>query len=122
MMTQIALTLHSDGLSDSATQARLRQLAREIEARSDAKTELARGDATPGTKGDAVTIGTLLMTLMTSGAAVAALNVLKSWVEKDKTISFSLKRSDGTEISVNASNMEDAEKLVADLGGEAGEG
>lgn len=119
-MTQIALTLHSDDLSDSATQARLRQLAREIEARSDATTELAREGATPGTKGDAVTIGTLLMTLMTSGAAVAALGVLKSWVEKDKTISFTLKRPDGTEISVNASNIAEAEKLVADLGGEPG--
>ena len=117
-MSDVEVILRSDTLTDAALQARMRQLSREMQARAEVKTEAARGPAEDGTKGDAVTIGALLVTFMSSGAAVAALNVLKSWIEKDKTLNFTLKRADGTEITVSATNMEEAEKFVSSLSGQ----
>jgi hypothetical protein len=116
-MSQVELVLQSETMTDAAMQARMRQLSREMQARADVKTEQARGPAQAGAKGEPITIGALLVTFISSGAAVAALNVLKSWIEKDKSLSFTIKKADGTEITVNATNMEEAEKFAQSLGG-----
>lgn len=111
-MEEIQITLDGADLSEGEQQARVRQLAREIETRTEAKTALSRTQGTGGTKGDPLTIGAFVMTFMSSGAAVAAFQVIKSWIEKDKVGSATFKTADGTEVTINNANVDQIESIV----------
>lgn len=45
--------------------------------------ELPEADKAAGAKGDPVTVGAILLALITSGAVVKALECVKSWLERD---------------------------------------
>lgn len=112
-MDDIQITLDGADLSEAEQQTRVRQLTREIEARTDARTSLARTEGTGGTKGEPLTIGAFVMTFLSSGAAVAAFDVIKSWIEKDKIGSATFKTADGTEVTINNANVDQIETIVS---------
>ena len=115
-MNTIQITLDGADLSDAERQSRVRQLTREIEAQTDARTALAREEGDGTTKGDPLTIGAFLVTFMTSGAAVATFNVVKSWIERDRIGRATLKGADGTEITISGANLDQIETLFKTLG------
>ncbi|MEO0381166.1 MAG: hypothetical protein AAF252_12930 [Pseudomonadota bacterium] len=117
-MEEIQITLDGAELSEGEQQDRVRQLTREIEARTDAKTSLAREQGTGGTKGDPLTIGSFLMAFMSSGAAEAAFHVIKSWIERDKIGSATFKTADGTEVTINNANIEQIETIMSAVKGD----
>lgn len=59
----------------------------------------------PGKKGDPVSIGTLLLSFISSGAAVAFFNVIKSYMERDSSLEVTLQKSDGSSITIKSSNL-----------------
>jgi hypothetical protein len=61
----------------------------------------------PGAKGDVVTIGTIIVTLITSGALTALIGCLKAVFAGDDKINIDITKPDGTVIKINASNIKD---------------
>ena len=114
-MTRLSVGISSDTLSPTQVQEVTRALRADIERHTDAQAEIPEAAARAHHKGEPVSLGILLVTLMTSGTAVALVNVLKSYLERDHTISFTVERPDGSKITINAANLGDAETMWAAL-------
>lgn len=114
-MATFEISLAGEDLDAHDQQTRVKQLAREIEARTEARTALSRSDGDGTTKGDPLTIGALVMTFMTSGVAVAALGVLKAWIERGRVSSATIKGPDGTEVTITNTNADQIEAMVKTL-------
>jgi hypothetical protein len=74
-----------------------------------------------GMKGDPVTVGTVLVSMFTSGAAVALLNCFKAMFARDHSLGISLSLPGGKKIKVNAKNLQsdEVQKFLAYLDGMA---
>ena len=97
------LSLHDSRMAaedlHELTVALLQSIKQETELT--AKLPEERGGA--GTKGDAVTIGQILLAALGSGGAVAALlTVLKSYVERKPTLRFEIEAADGRKLKLEA--------------------
>lgn len=76
--------------------------------------------AQEGERGDALAIGELLLTFMTSGMATALVGCLKTYLNREPTLNVRVLRPDGTEVSVSAKNINDkglVEAVIALLPG-----
>jgi len=102
---EIELQLSSTDLSDDELDALARQLANTITDETDVAAALQEGDSEPGAKGDPITIGSLVLTFISSGAAIALFEVFKTYFARESSLNIALKRSDGTEVSVSAQNL-----------------
>lgn len=103
---EIAMQVQSKDLSEEQLSALTRELSQTITQETDISTHLPVGDTVPGAKGDPVTIGTLALTFITSGAAVALFEVLKAYFSRDASLKIAFKKPDGSEVSVSSQNME----------------
>lgn len=97
-------------------------LARSLRAEGIAEATLHREEGAPGQKGDAVTIGTIVLTLIqTGGVAVTLLQVLrKAYLARKSTLRFELARADGRKVSLetesfDSKQLESTRKLLADF-------
>jgi hypothetical protein len=96
-------------------------LARSLRAEGIAEATLHREEGAPGQKGDAVTIGTIVLTLIqTGGVAVTLLQVLKAYLARKSTLRFELARADGRKVSLETESfdnkqIESTRKLLADF-------
>jgi hypothetical protein len=73
----------------------------------------------PGQKGDPVTVGTIILALISSGGVVVTVaNVIKSFIEKPRGLEFEIE-SGGRKIVVKASDIrsQDSERLIGLLDG-----
>lgn len=111
-MSSVRLQLRSDRLSDGTVQSLANGLHVDLGRQRDLIANREVYVAPPGAKGDSVTLGVLLVTFMTSGAAVAAINVLKSYLERDRSLSVAVKRPDGSEVTLTAADAGSAEDLA----------
>jgi len=111
---EIELQLSSTDLSDNELSALARQLANTITDETDVAAALQQGDSEPGSKGDPITIGTLVLTFISSGAAVALFEVFKTYFARESSLNIALKRPDGTEVNVSAENLK-PEQLQATI-------
>ncbi len=102
---EMGLQLSSTALSDDELDALTRQLAGTITSETEISATLQEGDDTPGAKGDPVTIGTLVLTFISSGAAVALFEVLKTYFARESSLEIAFKRPNGTAISISAQNL-----------------
>jgi hypothetical protein len=98
------LTLHLDE-SDSVRQQLARDLAVRLSREEGVEAKPAQAAAARGTKGDPVTIGTIIISALGSGGVIAALlGVLKSYIERHPKIRFELER-DGQKIVIAAEDL-----------------
>jgi hypothetical protein len=64
-------------------------------------------DSLPGKKGDPITIGNIILTLIGSGGiAVSLIQVLKSFVERKSSLHFELTQPDGRKMEITAENLD----------------
>jgi len=67
--------------------------------------ELRAGSAPEATRGDLLSIGTLAVTFLSSGAAVALLNVFKAYFDRSSSVTVELERPDGAKLTVKAGDL-----------------
>jgi hypothetical protein len=103
--TDVTLTIGCDELDDSRLDAMTRAMIISLQREGLVATTAARAsDAVPGTKGDAVTIGAIALSLIGSGGVVVTLlQVLKTYLERKSTLHFEITHRDGRRISFDAS-------------------
>jgi hypothetical protein len=117
----VTLTIGCNELDDSQLGAVARAMIRGLQDEGLDATAARAADAVSGTKGDAVTIGTIALSLIGSGGvAVTLLQVLKAYLERKSTLCFEITHPDGRKVSLDASffgkaQMEQTRKILTDL-------
>ncbi len=100
----VILTLGCSELDDSKLDAMTRAVTRSLQDEGLDAAMAPAADGVPGIKGDAVTIGTIALSLIGSGGvAVTLLQVLKAYLERKSTLCFEITHPDGRKVSFDAS-------------------
>ena len=110
-------------LSADLSNGRLAQLTDDLErdlSRAGIEARSVQAPSLPGEKGEPITLGVLILTLVTSGAIKALIGCLKTYISQEPSLVINLKRPDGTQVTVNARNVNAPElgaalKAVASL-------
>lgn len=125
---RVTLSLTSSELVEDQIQQLTREICTSINKEvSGAEATLAEGPGSTGTKGDQVSIGTVLVTLIGSGGLVVTLiNVLRAYVDRSRRIKIKIKSEQGNEIEIDATNLSPTQigettKMINKLLGRANE-
>ena len=81
------------------------ELSQTLRKETEVDTTLPEGAGGPGTKGDPITLGTILITALTSGTVVALFNVLKSYFERRPTLEMEFQRPDGKTFKIRGETL-----------------
>ena len=100
----VTLSISSDDLSDDDLQALTRSLCMTLNSETDVQAEIVEPAGGQGTRGVEIVVG-LIALFITSGSAVAALNVLKSYFERNSSFKVELTRQDGETLKIEAQNL-----------------
>ena len=100
----VTLSISSDDLSDNDLQALTRSLCMTLNSETDVQAEIVEQAGGQGTRGVEMVVG-LIALFITSGSAVAALNVLKSYFERNSSFKVELTRQDGETLKIEAQNL-----------------
>jgi len=102
----VRLSLTSAELGAEDLQALTRDFCNTASGEADLQAEMTYGAAAAGARaGEMVQIGNLALTFLTSGAAVALINVCKSFFERSASLEMSFEREDGKKLSIKAHNV-----------------
>ena len=99
------LSISSPELNDAHIQKLTADLSRIIGKETDIEAELAERISEKGFKGDPITLGLISLTFISSGSVVALFGIIKSFLEREKSIQVTIKRENGTEITIDAKNF-----------------
>jgi hypothetical protein len=88
--------------SPADLQALVDEMTADLNQLQGAEAESESTPAPAGSRGDMISLGTIAMTFITSGAAVAAINVLKSYFEREPGLKVRMKGADGEEFELSA--------------------
>jgi hypothetical protein len=99
------LKIKADDLDAEDLQDLTRELSQSLRKETEVIATLPEGVAEPGTRGDPVTLGTIILTAFTSGAVVALFNVLKTYFERKPTLVMEFQRPDGKTFTVRADTL-----------------
>jgi len=100
-----SLTIESERLGPIGLQALTLDLVSSINRNTDARAEMPESEARAGERGDPVTLGTIVLSFISSGTAVALFQVLKSYFERDESLEMSFERPGGHRLTIRAENM-----------------
>ncbi len=99
------LQLTASDLSDEDLQKLTRELSKTLNDETEAKATLPEETGGPGSKGDPITLGTIILTALSSGTVVALFNVLKSYIERKSSLAIEFKRKDGQQLKIKAEQL-----------------
>jgi hypothetical protein len=108
----ICASVRSAEMDDERLQRSAGELRRLINEGGEATATLPEGPTSTGSKGDPVTLGTIALTFLTSGAAVAVFKVLETFVGRKRAIEVELSRPDGHKLILRAQDMQ-ADQIAA---------
>ncbi len=103
------LSLHNSEMSDEGIQELTVALRQSLQQETDLSARLPEETGGSGSKGDAVTIGLILLTALNSRTVVALLQVLKSYVERKPTLRMTIEKVDGSKIEIEAEHLSAAQ-------------
>jgi hypothetical protein len=106
--------MQCEDLSDDELYELSVELSRTINEETDASAKLIDGHYVPGTRGFNLDLGTILLTLMSSGTAVALFNVLKAYFERRPSLKLHFETPEGGKFSIGVDNVssEQTEKTL----------
>jgi len=100
------LQLTASDLSDEDLQKLTLELSKTLNDETEAKATIPEKPSEAGSKSDVViTLGTIILTALSSGTVVALFNVIKSYVERKPSLELEFKREDGQQIKIKAEQL-----------------
>jgi hypothetical protein len=109
MTTQTAALIISSSETDPHNlQEVTRDLCKTINRETDIEAAIPESPGVAGSKGDAITIGTIVLGFITGGGAVALINVLKAYIDRGSQleVKFEMNRRS---LTINAKNVDSEE-------------
>lgn len=103
----VGLAVTSGALTDESLAGMVRDLRDLINRETGVNATVEEGEARTGDRGEIVTLGTLALTFLSSGAAVALFEVFKAIFERNSSIKFEFDRGDGQTLKIAAENLSD---------------
>jgi hypothetical protein len=82
-----------------------REMMRAIEQNTEASVRLPEASGPPGSKGDITLIGQLLLTFLTSGAAVALIDVFKPFFARHPKLEIELSTAKGEVLKLKSEDI-----------------
>lgn len=112
------LTVSGSELSPADVQALTDELTAELNAISGVEAARVESRGAPGARGEVITLGNIALTFLTSGAAVAAINVFKSYFSRQPSLQFDIVDESGKKVSLSGKNLkaEQFDSAIAVLG------
>jgi hypothetical protein len=101
----IQLTISSEDLAHEDLHNISLDLVRIINSETDALAELPESNGATGAKGDAVTIGQVILTALTSGAVVALFRIFKAYIERRPSLTIEIKNSEGKTLKITETQL-----------------
>ena len=105
-MTEVSLTV---SLSADIADARLAQLTQELGldlSRAGVQARTIEAPAVQGDKGEPITLGVLVLALVTSGAVTAAIECFKAYLSRESALTIKVARTNGLQVEVTARNVD----------------
>ena len=103
------LSLHDSRMAAEDLQSLTARLLRSINQETELTARLPEERGSAGAKGDAVTIGAIILAALNSPAVEALFQVLKSYIERKPTLRFEIKTADGREMKIEAEHLSPAQ-------------
>ncbi len=104
----MTLSIDAPTLDNEDLQILTRDLCATLQRETDLIAELPEGEAASGTKGDPITIGTIILAVVTSGVAAKLVDVLRAYFERHSKLEIKFERADGKNFSIKADNLAQA--------------
>jgi hypothetical protein len=102
----ISLSVVSEELNETELQSLTRQLCVDLNDEIDnIDARLPVEPSVSGHRGDPVTVGTIIVTLISSGAVVALINVLKSYIDRPKKLKISITDGEGKQLMFESDRL-----------------
>jgi hypothetical protein len=101
------LSITSKEFAEEDLQNLTHRLYRTLNQHTEVGAALPEQPGEAGTKGDPITIGTIILTAMTSGAVVAFFDVLKSYFERSSSLEMEFQHG-GKKLKIQAKDVEPA--------------
>ena len=105
-MTDSALTVR---LSAEIPDTRLAQLTRDLErdlSRAGIRAQPAEVPPIPGEKGEPITLGVLVLALVTSGTVKVLIECIKTYLSRERTLTIKVARADGVQVELTSRNVD----------------
>jgi hypothetical protein len=102
---EFQIAVRSSELDPERLHASTIELRRTIVEETDATVSSPAVSSSTGAKGDPITIGTLAVTFLTSGAAVSIFKVLESYVTRKRSIDIEVSRPDGAKFVLHTEDV-----------------
>ena len=108
------LQLTANDLSDEDLQKLTFELFKTLNDETEAKATLPEETGESGTRGDAITLGQILLTALSTGTVAALFNVLTAYFQRKPSLEIEFKRADGQQFKLKAEqlNKSQIEKTV----------
>jgi len=112
------LSLQCPDLDAADLQALTDELAGDLNAVSGVEATRAETTGAKGSRGEVITIGNIVLAFISSGAAVAAINVLKTYFNRQPTLTFDIVDENGKKVSLSGKNLkaEQFDQAISVLG------
>jgi hypothetical protein len=99
------LSLHDSRMAAEDLQNLTAELLRSIRQETEVTAKLPEERGGAGAKGDAVTIGAIILAALSSPAVEALFQVLKSCIERKPTLRFEIEAADGRKLKIEAEHF-----------------
>ena len=99
------LQLAANDLSGEDLQKLTLDFSKTLNDETEAKATIPEKPGGAGSKGDPITLGTIILTALSSGTVVALFNVIKSYIERKPSLELELKREDGQQLKIKAEQL-----------------
>lgn len=86
-----------------------REVSTTLNREIDVQATLPAGPSTPGSRGEPITAGMVLMTFLSSGTAAALIHTLRSFFDRDRTLEIEIDRGDGKAFRLTGENVSAAQ-------------
>lgn len=104
-MANATLSISSSELNEDALQNLTLELLRTIDQETDVIPTLPEKPSKIGEKGEPITLGVIVLALITSGTAVAVIRAIQSYLERIPSLIVKFKHKDGQELEIQAKNV-----------------
>ncbi|MGR0482159.1 MAG: effector-associated constant component EACC1 [Candidatus Electronema sp. V4] len=101
----VTLFLHDSKMSEEDLSELTLALRQDIARETDLTARQPEERGGTGTRGDAITIGAILLTALSSGTVVALLQVFKAYLERKPTLRFEIEAADGRKLKLEAEHL-----------------
>ena len=112
----LKLTLSAPELADSDLQALTRDMCDAVSRATGAEASISTGEAREGAKGEPITLGTIALAFLTSGAAVKLFGVFRAYFERKESLEIEIETASGEKLKIRADDVADEKRFDRTLG------